>query len=46
MKLSTGIVRRIDDVGRIVLPKEMRRELDMKENQPVEISVENGSIVI
>jgi len=44
---ATGIVRRIDDLGRIVVPKEIRRVLKIEENDPVEIYTnENGDIVI
>ena len=39
---STGIVRKIDDLGRIVLPAEMRRALDISVQDPVEIHVEGG----
>ena len=34
---ATGIVRRIDDLGRIVVPKEIRRVLRIKEGDPMEI---------
>ena len=34
---ATGIVRRIDDLGRIVIPKEIRRTLRIKEGDPLEI---------
>lgn len=34
---STGIVRRIDDLGRIVIPKEIRRELGIRDGDPLEI---------
>ena len=37
---STGIVRRIDELGRIVVPIEMRRALDIGERETMEISVE------
>ena len=33
----TGVIRRIDDLGRIVIPKEFRRELKIHENDPLEI---------
>lgn len=42
---STGIVRRIDDLGRVVIPKDIRRSLDLKEGDPMEICV-NGRQVI
>ena len=37
MKLSTGIIRRVDELGRIVIPKEMRKELDIDQKDPIEI---------
>ena len=36
---STGIVRRVDDLGRVVIPKEIRRTLSLKEGDSVEIYV-------
>ena len=43
----TGIVRRIDELGRIVVPKELRRTLRIREGDSVEIYVdENGNIVL
>lgn len=45
--VKTGIVRRIDDLGRIVIPKEIRRSLRIKEGMPIEIIVdENGNIIL
>ena len=44
---ATGVVRRIDDLGRIVIPKEIRRTMRMKEGDPLEIFTENsGEIVL
>ena len=44
---ATGIVRRIDDLGRIVIPKEIRRTLRIRETDPLEIYTENtGEIVL
>ena len=34
---ATGIVRRIDDLGRVVIPKEIRRTLRIREDDPLEI---------
>lgn len=34
---ATGIVRRIDDLGRVVIPKEIRKTLRIKEGTPLEI---------
>lgn len=43
---STGVVRRIDELGRIVLPIEIRRSLDLNVKDPVEIFVDNERIVL
>jgi len=43
---SVGIVRKIDELGRIVLPIELRRTLDLKEKDSVEITAEGESIVL
>lgn len=42
---ATGIVRRIDDLGRVVVPKEIRRSLRIKEGDPLEIFVQDGAVV-
>jgi len=43
---STGIVRKVDELGRIVLPVEMRRTLDIAERDAVEIYVEGDSVIL
>ena len=43
---STGIVRRLDELGRITLPIELRRTLDVGERDPLEIFVDEGKIVL
>lgn len=44
---STGIVRRIDDLGRIVIPKEIRQKSHIKEGDPLEIFVgEENELVL
>lgn len=43
---STGIVRKIDELGRIVLPIELRRTLDIGEKDAVEIYVEQDTIIL
>ncbi|HBI73971.1 MAG TPA: AbrB family transcriptional regulator [Lachnospiraceae bacterium] len=43
---STGIVRRLDELGRITLPIELRRTLDVNERDPLEIFVEEGKIIL
>lgn len=42
----TGIIRRIDDLGRIVIPKAIREQLNIKENTPLEISVDGNTICL
>ena len=43
---STGIVRRLDELGRIVLPIELRRTLSLAEKDTVEIFVEGEDIIL
>ena len=43
---STGITRRIDDLGRIVIPKEIRKNLRIKENEVLEIFIDNDEIIL
>lgn len=43
---STGIVRKVDELGRIVLPIELRRTLGIELRDPLEIYVEGESIVL
>lgn len=43
---DTGIVRRVDELGRIVLPIELRRTLDIGERDPLEIFTEGERIVL
>lgn len=43
---STGITRRIDDLGRIVIPKEIRKNLKIKENEVLEIFINNDEIIL
>ena len=43
---ATGIVRRIDDLGRVVIPKEIRRTLHIRESDPLEIFTNNDGEVI
>ena len=44
---ATGIVRRIDDLGRVVIPKEIRRTLRIKEGTPLEIYTDReGEIIL
>lgn len=43
---TTGMVRRIDELGRIVIPKEIRKQLMMKEGESISFSLENDRIVL
>ncbi len=43
---STGIVRKVDELGRIVLPIELRRTLDIEERDALEIYVEDDCIIL
>lgn len=42
---ATGIVRRIDDLGRVVTPKEIRRTLAIREGDPLEIYTTDGGVL-
>ncbi|MBQ4324398.1 MAG: AbrB family transcriptional regulator [Clostridia bacterium] len=46
MKVTTGIVRKIDHLGRIVVPKEFCRTLQIESGTPLDISLEGKKIVI
>ena len=43
---TTGIIRRIDELGRIVIPKEIRKNLRIKNGESLEIYLENDSIIL
>lgn len=43
---STGIIRKVDELGRIVIPMELRNKLKIEEKDPMEIYVEGSSIVL
>lgn len=43
---ATGITRRVDPLGRIVLPKELRKTFNIQENDPLEIYVDGDTIVL
>ena len=43
---STGIVRKVDDLGRIVLPMELRRTLDINEKDSLEIYIDGEKIIL
>lgn len=42
---ATGIIRRIDDLGRVVIPKEIRRNCNIREGEPLEIFLQDGGVV-
>ncbi|MFU0791247.1 AbrB/MazE/SpoVT family DNA-binding domain-containing protein [Cerasibacillus sp. JNUCC 74] len=43
---STGIVRKVDELGRVVIPMELRRTLEIQEKDAMEIYVENDKIIL
>ncbi len=43
---STGIVRNVDELGRVVIPKELRRSLKIKDRDPIEIFVDENKIIL
>lgn len=43
---STGMVRKVDELGRVVIPIELRRSLDIKEKDAIEIYVDGDQIVL
>ena len=43
---STGIVRKVDELGRVVIPKELRNTFDIAEKDALEIFVESDSIIL
>ncbi len=42
---STGVIRRVDELGRVVIPKEIRNGLEIEEKDPLEIYVEGEKII-
>ena len=43
---STGMVRKVDDLGRVVLPIEIRQSLDINPRDPLEIFIQNKQIIL
>lgn len=43
---STGIIRKVDELGRVVIPKEIRENLEILEKDPVEIFVDGNKVII
>ena len=46
MRRSTGIVRKVDELGRVVIPSETRQLFDIKERDSLEIYVDDSSIIL
>lgn len=42
---ATGIVRRVDDLGRVVIPREIRRLMGIKDGEPLEIFTERDAVI-
>lgn len=45
-KIDTGIVRCLDDIGRLVIPIELRREIGISKGDPVHMYVENNKVIV
>ncbi|MDM5245725.1 AbrB/MazE/SpoVT family DNA-binding domain-containing protein [Lysinibacillus sp. G4S2] len=43
---STGIIRKVDDLGRVVVPKELRRTLGIENGDPLEIFIDGDQIIL
>ena len=43
---ATGMIRHIDELGRIVIPKEMRTKMDISSSDPIEIYVDGDKIIL
>lgn len=43
---ATGVVRNVDQLGRVVLPKELRKTMDIPEGAPMEIFVEEDKLIL
>lgn len=43
---STGIIRRVDELGRVVIPIELRNKFGINEKDPIEIFVDGSSIIL
>lgn len=44
--MKTGIIRRVDNFGRITIPKTLRKKLNIQENDALEISITENSIIL
>lgn len=45
-EMKTGIIRRIDDLGRIVIPREIRRKMNINEGDPLEICLDGDKLYL
>ena len=43
---NTGVIRRLDELGRITLPMELRKSMNLKARDALQISVDNGRVVL
>jgi len=43
---ATGVIRRLDDLGKVVIPKELRRNLNIENGDPVEFFTDNDQVII
>ncbi|MBQ7975060.1 MAG: AbrB/MazE/SpoVT family DNA-binding domain-containing protein [Clostridia bacterium] len=43
---ATGIIRKVDELGRIVIPKELRKSMDIREGDPIEIFIDGENIIL
>ena len=43
---ATGVIRRIDDLGRVVVPKEIRKTMRIKEGEPLEFYTEGDNLIL
>ncbi len=43
---STGIVRKLDELGRVVIPKEIRNKLEIEQKDPIEIFIDGNAIIL
>ncbi len=43
---ATGIIRKVDELGRIVVPKELRKTMDIREGDPMEIFTDGENIIL
>lgn len=46
MDKNKGVVRNIDPLGRLVIPKEIRKELGLSQNEPVEMVVQGNQVIV